>query len=64
MIRWEKTEYIDINTGEILTWREIKERGIILRIKKEKVKIKKNGNNEFKKCIKYVEIKAEQSRLW
>lgn len=64
MIRWERTEYVDIKTGEILSWKEIKERGIHLRVIREEVKIKKNENNEFRKCIKYGEIVSEQPKLW
>lgn len=92
MIKWEKTEYIDIETGEILSYNEIKEKGLILQIIKEEItkKIIENGKwkhtggkslqtsesnrgiweterndrAEYRKCIKYVKIRAEQLKLW
>lgn len=61
-MKWTKSEYIDIETGEILNFKEIKNHQYEI-IKKE-TKILKDKWNVYKKTINYIRIGARQRTIW
>lgn len=61
-MKWAAIEWIDVETGEILKTKEMKNRSYVI-IKEEKIKVTWY-KEEYKKIIRYVKINAIQQELW
>lgn len=62
MKRYEKTDYVDIDTGEILNYKNLK--NDIYKIEQEKTEIKKQNGNEYSKTTKFIRFIGRQQKLW
>lgn len=62
MKRYEKTDYVDIDTGEILNYKNLK--NDVYKIEQEKTEIKKQNGNEYIKTTKFIRFIGRQQKLW
>lgn len=61
-MKWAPTEYIDVETGEILKSKDVKNMAYI--VVEEKRTKQQFYYNWYNKITKYIKITAKQQELW